>query len=153
MYVLVASLYVGSRASFLVSTARLRPVICYTTKHKEAAHAQTETYTHAHIHTHTTVTLKFTFSSTCSQMPLLFCREPTEEELSAANKIQKAVKKHLDHQITKCLNIGTTHSTLVTHITAHTTGSPQHTWMMEEKTKSVELIAPHSEQLGKLIFR
>ena len=35
----------------------------------------------------------------------------------------------------------------------HTVGSPQHTWMMEEVTKSVELIAPHSEMLGKLIFR
>jgi len=46
-----------------------------------------------------------------------------------------------------------THNKLVTHITTHTTGSPQHTWMMEEMTKSVELIAPHSEQLGKLIFR
>jgi len=35
----------------------------------------------------------------------------------------------------------------------HTVGTPKHTWMMEEVSKSVELIAPHSELLGKLIFR
>ena len=50
-------------------------------------------YVHTHTHLHTLIAF-------------LYCREPTDEELSAVNKIQKAVKKHLDQQIVKCLQSG-----------------------------------------------
>ena len=33
------------------------------------------------------------------------------------------------------------------------TGSTEHVGMMDQVTKSAELIAPHCEQLGRLIFK
>ena len=35
----------------------------------------------------------------------------------------------------------------------YTTGSDQHVNMMEHVNKSSELIVPHCEQLGKIVFR
>ena len=67
-----------------------------------------------HTRTHTILhTVTITLTPHASKDVLyLWYREPTEEEFSGANKIQKGIKKHLDQQITKSLSSGTTHTYL-----------------------------------------
>ena len=102
-------------------------------------HCHTEVYLYHHVLTNTTeILLKKNY-----QQLIKFKRQSrstwTIRSQNASMQVQTDTHSHAH--------------TLVTHITTPTTGPPQHTWMIEEKTKSVELVAPHSEQLGKLIFR
>lgn len=77
----------------------------------------------------------------------------SSEELSAVTKLQREIRKYLTNKIMKCLETGKCSTVILYNATYRTTDSREHIGMMEQVSKSAELIAAHSEQLGKLVFR
>ena len=77
----------------------------------------------------------------------------SSEELSAVTKLQREMRKYLTNKIMKCLQTGKCCTIILYNATYRATDSREHVSMMEHVGKSAEVIAAHSEQLGKLVFR